>query len=112
VLLWIVYERPYSKEDLLESWGHVNATIAAASKQSLIVDEGRFAQLLEGFRSDVGRDMKTVVQRCRYVLWPHLQYGPASLIQHDEMDKHRDNIYDEFVAAFQWGVDQLQNKDK
>lgn len=112
VLLWIVYERPHRKEDLLESWGHGNTSLAAASKQSLIVDEGRFAQLLEGFRSDVGRDMKTVVQRCRYALWPHLQYGPASSIQRHEMDKHRDKIYDEFVAAFQWGVDQLQNKDK
>ncbi|KAF8241298.1 hypothetical protein K440DRAFT_665378 [Wilcoxina mikolae CBS 423.85] len=109
VLLWIAYERPRDG-DLLESWGHGKPTIAADAKFSLVNDEGRFEELLEGFRVSVGREMKTVVQRFRFALWPQLQYGSASLIQRQNLDNHRDKIYEDVVAAFQWGIDRLRNE--
>ena len=56
------------------------------------------------------REMKAVAQRFRFALWPELQHGPAYLVQRQNLDDHQDKVYEEVVAAFQWGIDHLQNE--
>lgn len=88
-------------------WGDGDPEVAAAAKFSLVHNEVRFQELLEGVRERVGSEMKIVVERFPFALWPQLQHHSGPPIERQHLDSHRDRIYEDVVAAFQWGIDCL-----
>jgi hypothetical protein len=116
VFLWLCYQKPEPDRrehrgselppirDFVEQW-RSGAVDAANAKSSIVNEQKEFEMMLAGFKELTNTDaVRDAARKARAALWPNTTPGRTGFERNElQKDEVRDNVYKEFIAAFETG---------
>jgi hypothetical protein len=78
---------------------------AANAKSSIVNEQKEFEMMLAGFKELTNADaVRDAARKARAALWPNTTPGRTGIERNElQKDEVRDNVYKEFIAAFETG---------